>query len=42
MDIKQVNDEYKMASDINKDGEINTGDSFLLKKYIMEVQNISI
>lgn len=42
MDIKQVNDEYKIASDINKDGEINTGDSFLLKKYIMEVQNISI
>ena len=37
-----ANEFVKKAADVNGDGQINTGDSFILKKQIMEVDNIRL
>ena len=36
------NDNNKKAADINKDGYIDSGDSYILKKHVMKIENISL
>jgi len=38
-----LNEKYfKQASDVNGDGEIDTGDTFLLKKQVLQISNITL
>ena len=40
---RTLNEKYfKQASDVNGDGEIDTGDTFLLKKQVLQISNITL
>ena len=39
---KFENDIYKKAADVNSDNELNTGDTFLLKKQVLGLSNLEL
>jgi len=39
---KFENENYKKAADVNNDNELNTGDTFLLKKQVLGLANIEL
>ena len=39
---KFENENYKKAADVNNDNELNTGDTFLLKKQVLGLSNIEL